>query len=112
MFYVLPFFFTVASTSDKITTLIPNTYFPSNVDQLNSCTKSNDDSFAVCPLIMSDNSRVFAYGSSNPNVFSFDVRRQIPRSEVYPVLNPLTPIESDQHELGRHWFFLLHHFVG
>jgi hypothetical protein len=50
------------------------------------------------PLIMNDNSRVYAFTrydpfgfESNFNVFSFNVRRDTPRSEVYPVLNPLTP---------------------
>jgi hypothetical protein len=46
------------------------------------------------PLIMNDNSRVYAFVEMGFNVFSFDVRRDTPRSDVYPVLNPLTPIGS------------------
>jgi hypothetical protein len=45
-------------------------------------------------LFMNDNSRVYAFASSSFNVFSFDVRRDTPRSEAYPVLNPLSLIES------------------
>ncbi len=49
--FLLSFLFfssTVSSSSDTITTLTPSTIYPTSVAGPKSCTKSSDESFAIC----------------------------------------------------------------